>query len=213
MHASIQGSAQYTLHASAAAESLLAYRQKLKASAEELGLQSVTINDLLNYAVTRVLLRFPAVNSHFFGDRSLTFARVHLAVAVDTPRGLMVPVIRNASQLSLKQITAGAARLRRACLENTITPDELNGGTFTVSNMGTLGIEGFTPVLNPPQVAILGVGSIQLKPVEREGEVAFQRFMSLSLTANHQILDGAPAAAFLNQLCRALESFELLLAG
>jgi len=213
MHASLQASAQYTLHASAAAESLLAYRQKLKASAEELGLQSITINDLLNYAVTRVLLRFPAVNSHFVGDKSLLFERVHLAVAVDTQRGLMVPVIRNASLLTLKQITAEAARLRRACLENTITPDELNGGTFTVSNMGTLGIEGFTPVLNPPQVAILGVGSIQLKPVEREGEVVFQRFMSLSLTANHQILDGAPAAVFLNELCRALESFELLLVG
>jgi pyruvate dehydrogenase E2 component (dihydrolipoamide acetyltransferase) len=213
MHASLQGSAQYTLHASACAEALLAYRQKLKASAEELGLQSITINDLLNYAVTRLLLRFPAVNSHFIGDKSLLFERVHLAVAVDTPRGLMVPVIRNASLLSLKQITAEAARLHQACLENTVSPDELNGGTFTVSNMGTLGIEGFTPVLNPPQVAILGVGSLQLKPVEREGEVVFERFIGLSLTANHQILDGAPAAAFLSELCRALESFELLLAG
>ncbi len=213
MHASLQGSAQYTLHASACAESLLAFRQKLKASAEELGLKAITINDLLNYAVTRVLLRFPAVNSHFIGDRSLLFERVHLATAVDTPRGLMVPVIRNASLLSLRQITAEAARLRRACLENTVTPDQLNGGTFTVSNMGTLGIEGFTPVLNPPQVAILGVGSIQLKPVERDGEVVFERFMSLSLTANHQILDGAPAAVFLREFCLAVESFELLLAG
>jgi pyruvate dehydrogenase E2 component (dihydrolipoamide acetyltransferase) len=213
MHASLQGSAQYTLHASACAEALIAYRQKLKAGAEELGLQDITINDLLNYAVTRLLLRFPAVNSHFVGDRNLLFERVHLATAVDTPRGLMVPVIRNASLLSLKQITAEAARLRRACLEGTVTPDELNGGTFTISNMGTLGIEGFTPVLNPPQVAILGVGSLQLRPVEREGEVVFLRFMSLSLTANHQILDGAPAAVFLSQLCRALESFELLLAG
>ena len=213
MHASLQGSAQYTLHASACAEAVLAYRRKLKSSVEELGLQAVTINDLINYGVTRLLLRYPAVNSHFVGDKSLQFERVHLAVAVDTPRGLMVPVIRNASLLSLRQITAEAARLRRACLENTVTPDELNGGTFTVSNMGTLGIEGFTPVLNPPQVAILGVGSLQLKPVEREGEVVFERFMSLSLTANHQILDGAPAAAFLSELCRALESFELLLAG
>ncbi len=213
MHASLQQSAQYTLHASACAEALLAYRQKLKNSVEELGLQTITINDLLNYAVTRLLLRFPAVNSHFVGDRSLLFERVHLATAVDTPRGLMVPVIRNASLLSLKQITAEAARLRKACLENTVAPDELNGGTFTISNMGTLGIEGFTPVLNPPQVAILGVGSLQLRPVNREGEIVFERFMSLSLTANHQILDGAPAAVFLNQLCGALESFELLLAG
>jgi pyruvate dehydrogenase E2 component (dihydrolipoamide acetyltransferase) len=212
MLSSLQGSAQYTLHSSACAEALLDYRLRLKSSPEEHGLQAITINDLLNYAVTRVLLRFPAVNSHFFGDRSLLFERVHLAVAVDTPRGLMVPVIRNASLLSLKQMTAEAARLRKACLEGTVIPDELNGGTFTVSNMGTLGIEGFTPVLNPPQVAILGVGSVQLKPVQREGEVVFERTMSLSLTANHQILDGAPAAGFLRELCGALESFELLLA-
>lgn len=213
MLSSLQGSAQYTLHSSACAEALLAYRQKLKSSSKELDLQAITINDLLNYAVTRVLLRFPAVNSHFVGDKSLLFERVHLAVAVDTPRGLMVPVIRNASMLSLKQMTAEAARLRKACLEGSVTPEELNGGTFTVSNMGTLGIEEFTPVLNPPQVAILGVGSVQLKPVQREGEVVFERTMSLSLTANHQILDGAPAAGFLRELCRALESFELLLAG
>jgi pyruvate dehydrogenase E2 component (dihydrolipoamide acetyltransferase) len=219
MHASLQNSAQYTLHASALAEALLSYRRKLKASPEELGLQAITINDLLNYAVTRVLLRFPAVNSHFVEDKVdkvekiLQFERVHLATAVDTPRGLMVPVIRNASLLSLKQMTAEAARLRKACLENTITPDELSGGTLTISNMGTLGIEGFTPVLNPPQVAILGVGSVQLKPVEKDGEVTFSRFIGLSLTANHQVLDGAPAAAFLKELCQALESFELLLAG
>jgi pyruvate dehydrogenase E2 component (dihydrolipoamide acetyltransferase) len=213
MLSSLQGSAQYTLHSSASAEALLAYRQKLKSSPEELGLQAITINDLLNYAVTRVLLRFPAVNSHFDGDKSLLFERVHLAVAVDTPRGLMVPVIRNASTLSLKRMTAEAARLRKACLEGTVIPDELNGGTFTVSNMGSSGIEGFTPVLNPPQVAILGVGCVQPKAVEREGEVVFEKSLSLSLTANHQILDGAPAAGFLRELCLALESFELLLAG
>ena len=213
MLSSLQGSAQYTLHSSACAEALLAYRLSLKSSAEELGLQAITINDLLNYAVTRMLLRFPAVNSHFVGNKSLLFERVHLAVAVDTPRGLMVPVIRNASLLSLKQMTAEAARLRKACLEGTVTPEELNGGTFTISNMGTLGIEGFTPVLNPPQVAILGVGSVQLKPVQRQGDVVFERTIGLSLTANHQILDGAPAAVFLRELCQALEGFEFLLAG
>ncbi|MEE8591249.1 MAG: 2-oxo acid dehydrogenase subunit E2, partial [Spirochaetia bacterium] len=125
MLSSLQGSAQYTLHSSACAEALLAYREKLKSSPEELGLQAITINDLLNYAVTRMLLRFPTVNSHFVGDKSLLFERVHLAVAVDTPRGLMVPVIRNASLLSLKQMTAETDRLHKACLEGTVTPDEL----------------------------------------------------------------------------------------
>ncbi len=210
---SLQSSAQYTLHASAQAEALLAFRTKLKNSSQELGLRDITISDLVNFTVTRVLLRYPALNSHFTGEKSLQFERVHLAEAVDTPRGLMVPVIRNASLLSLKQLAGEAARLRRACLEQTVSPDELGGGTFTVSNLGTFGIEGFTPVLNPPQVAILGLGSIQLKPEQDGEQVRFRRYLGLSLTANHQAVDGAPAAQFLRELIVALESFELLLAG
>jgi pyruvate dehydrogenase E2 component (dihydrolipoamide acetyltransferase) len=214
MHESLQGTAQYTLHAAASAESLLRFRQRLKQSPEEWGLRQVTINDLMNYALTRLLARHPEVNAHFRGDRAVRFERVHLAVAVDTPRGLMVPVVRNADLLSLRQLAAEAARLRAACLDNKVTPDELAGGTFTVTNLGSLGVEQFTPVLNPPQVAILGVGSIQLRPVEDEdGGVEFRRFIGLSLTANHQILDGAPAARFLNELCGAVAEFELLLAG
>jgi pyruvate dehydrogenase E2 component (dihydrolipoamide acetyltransferase) len=213
MHDSLQGTAQYTLHAVASAEDVLAYRQKLKASPEEWGLREVTINDLMNYAVTRLLVRHPEVNAHFLGDKALRFERVHLAVAVDTPRGLMVPVVRNASALSLRELAAEAARLRTACLENKVAPDELGGGTFTVTNLGGLGVEQFTPVLNPPQVAVLGVGSIQLRPVEKDGQIEFRRFIALSLTANHQILDGAPAARFLNELCVAVGEFELLLAG
>ena len=213
MHASLQGTAQYTIHASAPAESLLAFRQKLKGSPEHWSLREVTINDLMNYAVTRVLTRHPEVNAHFLGDRVLHFQRVHLAVAVDTPRGLMVPVVRNADALSLRQLAAEAARLRAACLDNKIGPDELSGGTFTVTNLGGLGVERFTPVLNPPQAAILGVGSIELRPVEEEDEVAFRRTIGLSLTANHQVLDGAPAARFLQELCAAVADFELLLAG
>jgi pyruvate dehydrogenase E2 component (dihydrolipoamide acetyltransferase) len=214
MHESLQTTAQYSLHAAARAEGLLEFRRKLKESPEEWGLQQVTINDLMNYALTRLLARHPEVNAHFRGDRAVRFERVHLAVAVDTPRGLMVPVVRNADLLSLRQLAAEAARLRAACLDNKVTPDELAGGTFTVTNLGSLGVEQFTPVLNPPQVAILGVGSIQLRPVEDEdGGVEFRRFIGLSLTANHQILDGAPAARFLNELCGAVAEFELLLAG
>jgi len=213
MHESLQSTAQYSLHAAAAAERLLEFRRKLKESPEEWGLRQVTINDLMNYSVTRLLARHPEVNAHFRGDRAIRFEQVHLAVAVDTPRGLMVPVVRNADRLSLRQLAAEAARLRSACLDNKVTPDELSGGTFTVTNLGGLGVEQFTPVLNPPQVGILGVGSIQLRPVEEEDGVEFRRFIGLSLTANHQILDGAPAARFLNELCAAVADFELLLAG
>jgi pyruvate dehydrogenase E2 component (dihydrolipoamide acetyltransferase) len=123
-----------------------------------------------------------------------------------------VPVIRNAHRLSLKQICEEAKRLATACLEGTILPDELNGGTFTLTNLGILGIESFTPILNPPQVGILGVGNINLKPVDIDGEVEFIPHLGLSLTINHQAVDGAPAARFLQTFSQALAEIEVMLA-
>ena len=125
----------------------------------------------------------------------------------------MVPVVRQAEQRTLRQLSVEAKRLAAACLESKITPDELVGGTFTVTNLGALGIESFTPVLNAPQVAILGVASIQLRPVEADGEVQFVPHIGLSLTINHQVIDGAPAARFLQALSQAIGSIDLLLAG
>jgi pyruvate dehydrogenase E2 component (dihydrolipoamide acetyltransferase) len=113
----------------------------------------------------------------------------------------------------LRQLSVEAKRLASACLESKITPDELVGGTFTVTNLGALGIESFTPVLNAPQVAILGVASIQLRPVEADGGVQFVPHIGLSLTINHQVIDGAPAARFLQALSQAIGSIDLLLAG
>jgi pyruvate dehydrogenase E2 component (dihydrolipoamide acetyltransferase) len=125
----------------------------------------------------------------------------------------MVPVIRAAETLSLRQLSTEARRLAAACLENKITPDELTGGTFTVTNLGAFGVESFTPVLNPPQVAILGVCTIQPKAVEMDGEVQFIPHIGLSLTINHQVVDGAPAARFLQALGQAIAAIDLLLVG
>ena len=124
----------------------------------------------------------------------------------------MVPTIRRTNSLSLKQLAVESKRLATACLDGKIAPDELTGGTFTVTNLGNLGVESFTPVLNPPQVAILGVGGINLKPVQGETGVEFVPHISLSLTINHQVVDGAPAARFLQALANGLAQFELLLA-
>jgi pyruvate dehydrogenase E2 component (dihydrolipoamide acetyltransferase) len=209
---SLQTTAQLTLNASADARALLAYRERLKQSQEGLGLQKVTLNDLLLLAVSRLLLHYPDLNAHFTAKAISRYKSVHLGFAVDTPRGLMVPVIRRANILSLKQISQEARRLATACLENSISPDELSGGTFTVTNLGNLGIESFTPILNPPQVAILGVGNIGLKPVEVNGQVQFIPHISLSLTINHQAVDGAPAARFLQAVCQGLAEISLLLA-
>jgi len=213
MLASLQSTAQLTLNSSADARALLDLRGRFKESPETLGLREVTINDMVLFAVSRALLAHRDVNAHFSGDTIRQYADVHLAFATDTPRGLMVPVIRNAHALSLRAISKEACRLAAACREGGIKLDEMQGGTFTVTNLGGLGIESFTPVLNPPQVAILGVGSIVARPViDAGGAASFVPHIGLSLTINHQVVDGAPGARFLQTLAGSLARLDLLLA-
>ncbi|NWG16502.1 MAG: 2-oxo acid dehydrogenase subunit E2, partial [Chloroflexi bacterium] len=212
MLASLQTTAQLTLNTSADARALLAYRKRLKNSPEGLGLQKVTINDLVHFVVSRTLPLFRDLNALFEGDQIKLYRAVNLGFAVDTPRGLIVPVIRRADRLSLRQLAAEASRLAAACQDGKAAPDDLSGGTFTVTNLGSLGIESFTPVLNPPQVAILGVSSINLKPVEVNEQVEFVPHLGLSLTINHQVVDGAPAARFLQALGQNLAQLDVLLA-
>ena len=212
MLASLQSTAQLTLNSSADAARLLAYRKKLKASPEDAGLRDVAINAIVLYATAKVLARYREINALYENERILQYGNVHLAFAVDTPRGLLVPVIRNAHRLSLKQIADESRRLGEAAAKGTVNPDDLQGGTFTVTNLGQQGIESFTPILNPPQVAILGVGSINLKPVQQHGEVVFVPHLGLSLTINHQVVDGGPAARFLQELSSWIAHIELLLA-
>jgi pyruvate dehydrogenase E2 component (dihydrolipoamide acetyltransferase) len=212
MLASLQTTAQLTLNAFADARALLDYRKRLKASPTPLGLQEVTINDILLFVVSRTLLQYPDLNALFADEAIRQYKTVHLGFAVDTTRGLLVPVIRNASTLSLKEISQIAKRLAAASQEGKISPDDLVGGTFTVTNLGSLGIETFTPILNAPQVAILGVGNIHLKAVDIDGEVKFIPHLGLSLTVNHQVVDGAPGARFLQALSKNLAELEVLLA-
>jgi len=232
---SLTESAQFTLNASASAVKLQEIRSKIKSAgnfANEHGLAKVTINDLILFAVSRMLPRFPFMNAHKIGDTIRTFERVHLAVAVDTPRGLMVPVIRNANLLSLTQISAEAKRLAAACQNGSAKTDELSGSTFTVTNLGSFGITSFTPVLNSPEIAILGVCGIEMKPVAQSmtGQAApnpqsptpspqppipviFEPHIGFSLTINHQVVDGAPAAKFLKEFVDAVTNIDLLLAA
>jgi pyruvate dehydrogenase E2 component (dihydrolipoamide acetyltransferase) len=215
MYASLAESAQFTLNAAAPAVRLQELRKRMKGtenSAFEPGLSKITINDFILYAVSRVLPSYPYMNVHKIGDLVKSYERVHLGMAVDTPRGLMVPVIRNANLLSLRQISSEAKRLAAACQEGSVKADELSGSTFTVSNLGSFGITGFTPVLNTPEVAILGVCGIELKPTACEGDITFAPHISFSLTINHQVVDGAPAARFLQALCGAVADIDLLTA-
>ena len=140
------------------------------------------------------------------------FNTVNLGVAVDTPRGLMVPTIFSAEKLSLNDLASSAKSLASAAKEGKISPDSLRGGSFTVTNLGSFGVESFTPVINPPQTAILGVNNIVNRVREANGELKMYPAMGLSLTFDHRAVDGAPAARFLKELCDNLENFSVTLA-
>jgi pyruvate dehydrogenase E2 component (dihydrolipoamide acetyltransferase) len=203
MRESLASTAQYTLHASAEATGLLSLRRRLKESGSD-----ININDLVMYCVVRALEEAPELNAELIDGRLYRRRSIHLGFACDTPRGLLVPVIRNCQELTLEELAARAHRLADQASSGAIDPGDLAGATFTVSNLGSFGIESFTPIINPPQVAVLGVNAIQLKPIRRNGAVEFVDYIGLSLTLDHQVIDGAPGARFLQKLRQKIEEVE-----
>lgn len=213
MKESVDTTAAFTLNAYADARGLMALRKKFKESSEELGLSRVSINDMVMFAVSRTLTSYPYMNAHFFGDTITEYENVHLGFAVDTPRGLLVPVLPYAELHSLKELSDTSKQLAGRALDGKAQMEELSGSTFTVSNLGALGIDTFSPVINIPEVAILGVGEISLKPIGTGGEdVRFVPHIGLSLTINHMAVDGAPGARFLQALTQNIADIELMLA-
>lgn len=213
MHASLRDSAQLTHHLSADARKLLDYRKRFKQEAEKGSPYNITINDMVCYAVIRALLKHPGVNAHFLGDSVKLFSGVHLGIAVDTDRGLMVPALRNAHEYTLQGLSARLKQLSEQCRKGSVNPDLLasTASTFTVTNLGSYGIEFFTPILNLPQVGILGVNTITYRPGDiGNGIIGFIPVIGLSLTYDHRALDGAPASAFLREVKQQIEdlSFE-----
>ena len=205
MHASLQEMAQLTLNTSFDARKLMAARKACKASDDE-DMQKITLNDMVLYAVAKVLPNHPALNSHFMGDFIRTFSVVNLGIAVDTPRGLLVPNIMEAEKMTLLELSKAAKMLIAGAQTGKIDSNLLINGTFTVTNLGSLGIESFTPVNNPPQTGILGVCA-SVNRIDNGGNT--YPAMGLSLTFDHRALDGAPAARFLKELCEFLTNFEL----
>jgi pyruvate dehydrogenase E2 component (dihydrolipoamide acetyltransferase) len=207
MRESLTTTAQYTLNSSANASGLLILRARVKAST---GVPDININDLVAFCAIRALLDVPALNAEYIEGRIQMHAEVHLGFACDTPRGLLVPVVRNAHVMSAGELATTMKTLTAKAIQGSISPDDLSGGTFTISNLGGLGIESFTPLLNPPQVAILGVGAIQVKPVRQQGRLEFIDAIGLSLTCDHQVIDGAPGARFLQVVKEKIENAERL---
>ena len=210
MMESLTSTAQLTLNTTANAAGILAMRKKVKNADEALGLNKITLNDLVCFAVSRTLLKYPVFNAHLEDGVLTQFEQVHLGFACDTPRGLLVPVIRSAQALGLKAFSDEAKRLAGGAIDGSLSPDFLSGGTFTVSNIGSFGIETFTPVINLPQTAILGVGAITPRPtVAADGSISVEQRLNLSLTIDHQVIDGADGARFLRDLVAAIENIDV----
>lgn len=212
MMQSLGGMAQLTLNASFDATEMMAYRKRVKQYSEKNEIANITLNDIVLYATVKTLLHHRAVNANLVDDTLRYFNTVNLGVAVDTPRGLMVPTVFHAETKTLSQVSDEVKDLAAQCKEGTISPDLLKNGSFTVTNLGSFGIESFTPVINPPQTCILGVNTITNKVREGKNGMEVYPSMALSLTFDHRALDGAPAARFLQELCFNLEHFSILLA-
>lgn len=211
MCASLTGMAQLTFNSSFDATKVLALRKSLKAGAEKMGLANITINDIILYAVSRVILNHRGLNAHCLDDTMRYFNTVNLGIAVDTERGLMVPTVFGAEKMSLNEISKAAKSVITDAQAGKINPDLLKGATFTVSNLGSLGIESFTPIVNPPQTGILGVDCVTYRIKQVNGEDVTYPAMGLSLTVDHRVLDGADAARFLKDIGFALENIDLLM--
>jgi pyruvate dehydrogenase E2 component (dihydrolipoamide acetyltransferase) len=206
MHAALQEAAHVTLTRYADADVLLSYARRLRATADLHGDVRIGINDLVLFATSRAVAKHPEANSWFSWDGITRFDDVHLGFAVDTGQALLVPVIRSANTLALAQLASQARVLIERARSGKTTSEEMSGGTFTVSNLGGLGIHWFTPVLNPPQTCILGVGAAHRSHPDVPAQVP------LSLTFDHRALDGASAAKLLGSIATAIEHVDTLAA-
>jgi pyruvate dehydrogenase E2 component (dihydrolipoamide acetyltransferase) len=213
MAASHSTTAPVTLITEADATELVKVREGLKATVGEEWGFAPGFTDLLAIIVARALQEFPYMNARLSPDGQ-TIERlpsVNLGIAVDTDRGLVVPVMRNAGQKSLRALGAEFRALVERARAGKSLPDDLSGGTFTITNLGLYDVHAFTPMINLPEAAILGAGRIQPQPVVRDGEIVVRQMWVLSLSFDHRLVDGAPAARFLQRIKRLVESPYLLL--
>lgn len=196
-----------TLFARADATALVNLRKILNKEAERLNRVSITFNDILVKIVALQLRRHPYMNARFSANKVVEqINQINIGVAVHTPRGLLVPVIKNADAKNIWEIAQESRKLEEAARSGIISPIDLEGGTFTITNLGMYKVEFFTPIINLPECAILGIGAIQETPVVINGHVFPRLTLPLSLVFDHRVVDGAPAAEFLKDLIEAIET-------
>ena len=205
--------AAVTLTTEADATAFVALREQLKATFGPRNLPVPSYNDLLIKICATALEAHPHLNATWNETEIFVHEAVHIGLAVDTDEGLLVPVVRDAHLKSVRQIAAESQSLIEKALSRHLGPDELQGGTFTITNLGMYNIDAFTPIINLPQAAILGVGRIVAKPAVVNDEVVPRKMMALSLTFDHRVVDSAPAARFLNAIREFVEEPALWLVG
>ena len=192
------------------AEPLAALRAQLNAGLEKQGVK-LSVNDLILKASAEALRRVPDVNASWEGNQIRYFGAAHVSFAVALPDGLITPVIRDAHEKSVFEISKDAKALGKLAKDKKLKPDQYTGGTFCVSNLGMMGIPKFLPIINPPNAAILGVGTSVQKPVVKNGQIVVGTTMTLTLSCDHRVVDGAVGAQFLGALKQLIESPALLL--
>ena len=210
---SAQGTAAVTLTTEVDATALVKLREELKAAFAPRGYAVPSYNDLFAKLTAVALQEHPLLNARWQGEEIVLNKAVHVGIAVDTPEGLLVPVVRNVQSQSVREIAAQSKALIEKALARKLSADELQGGTFTITNLGIYNIDAFTPIINPPQCAILGIGRIVKKPAVVGEKIKARDMVTLSLTFDHRIVDGAPAARFLDLVRQLIETPVLWLAG
>ena len=210
MTLSVQTNASVTLHTEVDATAFVELRGMLndKLQAREV---SITYTDLLIKVVANALREHPRLNATLTDEGIHLLQEINIGVAVALEDGLVVPVVRNADTERLSEISTQVKDFAERARSNQLTPGELQGGTFTITNLGNFGIDAFTPIINPPESAILGVGRILKKPVVHEDEIVIRSMLTLSLTFDHRVIDGAPAAQFLQTVSDCIQDPYLLL--
>ncbi|MCO6458881.1 MAG: 2-oxo acid dehydrogenase subunit E2 [Pirellulaceae bacterium] len=204
LSAGVHQAVPVTLTTKINAISLVAHREQLK-SESQTGVVPA-YNDILIHLAAETLRELPDLNACWYREGIHAYEAINIATAVDTPNGLLAPVVRDADRLSLPEIADRTRQLLAAARSGRLSQNQLTGGTFTISNLGMFGIDAFTPVLNMPQAAILGVGRIIEEPIVRDGRLVAGKTISLSLTFDHRVVDGARAARWLQRFCERLQT-------
>lgn len=200
---SVKSTVPVTLTSTADVTELMKWREQRKSTSSMVP----TFTDLVVQITAATLQQHPALNARWVGERLETATSIDIGLAVDTPAGLLVPVVRNVLALPLDGLARKTKELADKARNRSVSASEMQGGTFTITNLGRFGIDAFSPIINWPEIAILGIGRVAKQPAIFEGQIAIREVVTLSLTFDHRAIDGAPAAAFLQTLVQGLENF------